>query len=204
MDAIPDFRRDVLVSIRPIYASKILLSRDSRAAQRIEVPDHVGDSCFGCPSVGQPAESCLGQKTVELRRKFTELRATGATAFIYSSSPVRAVVASACIKHVLRLPVTKIWEEHNEAACISKDEFDAYFERLEFEFAIFFDRVRSLKQELKAADLLERFGIVPPQSYRYLTEECAASLIDEPFQAADRYKRRNRARRLSARAAVPC
>src|SRR5712672_315254 len=36
-----------------------LLSRDSRAAQRIEVPDHVGDSCFGCPSVGQPAESCL-------------------------------------------------------------------------------------------------------------------------------------------------
>ena len=170
MDAIPDFRRDVLVSIRPIYASKIL----------------------------------LGQKTVELRRKFTELRATGATAFIYSSSPVRAVVASACIKHVLRLPVTKIWEEHNEAACISKDEFDAYFERLEFGFAIFFDRVRSLKQELKAADLLERFGIVPPQSYRYLTEECAASLIDEPFQAADRYKRRNRARRLSARAAVPC
>ncbi len=37
----------------------VLLSRDSRAAQRIEVPDHVGDSCFGCPSVGQPAESCL-------------------------------------------------------------------------------------------------------------------------------------------------
>src|SRR5260370_13764373 len=36
------------------------LSRDSRAAQRIEIPDHVGDSCFGCPSVGQPAESCLG------------------------------------------------------------------------------------------------------------------------------------------------
>src|SRR5216684_535081 len=35
------------------------LSRDSRAAQRIEVPDHVGDSCFGCPSVGQPAETCL-------------------------------------------------------------------------------------------------------------------------------------------------
>ncbi len=38
------------------------LSRDSRAAQRIEVPDHVGDSCFGCPSVGQPAESCLAEK----------------------------------------------------------------------------------------------------------------------------------------------
>jgi Integrase core domain len=35
------------------------LSRDSRATQRIEVPDRIGDSCFGRPSVGQPAESCL-------------------------------------------------------------------------------------------------------------------------------------------------
>jgi hypothetical protein len=49
----------------PADRSKVLavglefLSRDSRATQRIEVPDHVGDSCFGCPSVGQPAESCL-------------------------------------------------------------------------------------------------------------------------------------------------
>jgi predicted transcriptional regulator len=146
----------------------------------------------------------MGQKTVELRRKFPELGATRATAFIYSSSPVRAVVASARIKHVLRLPVTKIWEEHSEAACISKDEFDFYFHGLTFGFAIFFASVKSLKQELKAADLLRRFGIVPPQSYRYLTEECTASLIDEQFQAADRYKRRNRARRLSACAAIPC
>jgi len=38
-----------------------VLSRDSRAAQRIEVPDQVRDSCFGCPSVGQPAESCLAR-----------------------------------------------------------------------------------------------------------------------------------------------
>src|SRR5258708_39436982 len=46
--------------LNPALATRqSLLSRDSRAAQRIEVPDHVGDSCFGCPSVGQPAESCL-------------------------------------------------------------------------------------------------------------------------------------------------
>jgi predicted transcriptional regulator len=170
MDAIPDFRRDVLVSIRPLYASKIL----------------------------------IGHKTVELRRKFPEHGVTGATAFIYSSSPVGAVVACARIKHVLKLPVTKIWKEHGDAACISKDEFDAYFHGLKFGFAIFFASVKSLKQELKAADLLQRFGIVPPQSYRYLTEECAASLIDEPFQTADRYKRRNRARRLSARPVISC
>jgi predicted transcriptional regulator len=170
MEAIPDFRRDVLVSIRPIYVSKIL----------------------------------DGQKTVELRRRFPELGATGATAFIYSSSPVRAVVGCAQIKYVLRLPVTKLWKEHNDAACISKDKFDAYFAGLTFGFAIVFANVKSLKQELKASDLLDRFGIVPPQSYRYLTQECAALLIDERFQAADRHKRRDRARRLSARPSVAC
>jgi predicted transcriptional regulator len=58
MDALPEFKRDVLVSIRPFYASKIL----------------------------------TGHKTVELRRKFPEVGAVGATALIYSSSPVSAVV----------------------------------------------------------------------------------------------------------------
>jgi predicted transcriptional regulator len=170
MDTVPDFRRDVLVSIRPVHVSKIL----------------------------------KGQKTVELRRRFPELGAKGATAFIYSSSPVRAVVGCARIEHVLKLPVSRIWKEHSDAACISRDEFDAYFSGLAFGFAIVFADVRSLKQTLKAADLLEKFGIVPPQSYRYLTEERASLLIDERFQAVDRHKRRNRARRLSARPAISC
>jgi predicted transcriptional regulator len=109
MDAVPDFRRDVLVSIRPVHVSKIL----------------------------------KGQKTVELRRRFPEL-AKGATAFIYSSSPVRAVVGCARIEHVLKLPVSRIWKEHSDAACISRDEFDAYFSGLAFGFAIVFADVRSL------------------------------------------------------------
>jgi predicted transcriptional regulator len=170
MDAIPGFKRDVLVSIRPIYVSKIL----------------------------------EGQKTVELRRKFPELGATGATAFIYSSSPVRAIVGCARIECVLKLPVSRIWKEHGAAACISRDKFDAYFSGLAFGFAIVFAGVKSLKQEVRAADLLEKFGIVPPQSYRYLTEECASLLIHERFQAVDRHKRRNRAGRLSARPAISC
>jgi predicted transcriptional regulator len=170
MDAIPGFKRDVLVSIRPIYVSKIL----------------------------------EGQKTVELRRKFPELGATGATAFIYSSSPVRAIVGCARIECVLKLPVSRIWKEHSAAACISRDKFDAYFSGLAFGFAIVFASVKSLKQEVRAADLLEKFGIVPPQSYRYLTEECASLLIDERFQAIDRHKRRDRAGGLSARPAISC
>ena len=169
MEAIPEFRRDILVSVRPIYASKIL----------------------------------HGQKTVELRRKFPEVGATGALVLIYSSSPVSAVVGCARIKHVLKLPVSRIWKEYGVATCISKHEFDAYFAGLKHGFAILFESVKSLKRQLEAAELEEKFGILPPQSYRYLTEECAALLSDERIQTSDRYKRRYRARRRSTRSGAP-
>jgi predicted transcriptional regulator len=168
MDAIPDFTRDILVSIRPRYASKIL----------------------------------DGKKTVELRRKFPQAAVVGATALIYSSSPVRAVVGYAQIRRVLKLPVPEIWKEHGAAACLSKSAFDAYFADREFGFAILFERVRSLKKQIEAIDLKTQFGIVPPQSYRYVTEECVALLSDERFQTADRHTHRYRAGRPSARSSV--
>jgi predicted transcriptional regulator len=168
MDAIPEFRRDVLVSIRPHYASKIL----------------------------------GGEKTVELRRKFPEVGAIGVKAFIYSSSPVRAIVGYARIKDVLKLTVSKIWREHGAAACISKSEFDAYFAGLEDGFAIVFESVQPLKKLFKAADLEAQFGIVPPQSYRYVGGDCVALLSDEQSQTSHRHKRRHRAGGPSARAGV--
>ena len=168
MDAISEFRRDILVSIRPNYASKIL----------------------------------NGQKTVELRRKFPEVGAAGALALIYSSSPVSAVVGYARIKFVLKLPVFRIWKEYRIAACISKDEFDTYFTGANYGFVIFLENVKSLRRQLKATDLVQGFGIVPPQSYRYVDEECVALLSDERFQNSGRYKRSYRVRGPSARSSI--
>jgi predicted transcriptional regulator len=165
MEQRPDLRRDVLVSVRPPYAAKII----------------------------------QGQKTVELRRRFPESASPGATVFIYSSSPVSAVVGWALIKQVLRMPVSRIWKEYGPSACISKKEFDAYFDGLKYGFVIFLQKARALKQQLKAIDLKEKFGIVPPQSYRYLTEGYFNLLSDERFQTSNRYERRHRARRSSAR-----
>jgi len=168
MDASYPFTRDVLVSIRPFYASKIL----------------------------------DGQKTAELRRRFPQTAAMGAMALFYSSSPVRAVVGFARIKRVLKLPISTIWKDHGAAACISKEDFDAYFAGLRYGFVILFEKVQALKKQVKASDLEAQFGIVPPQSYRYVAAECLALLNDESFQAPHRYKRRYRARRPPARESV--
>lgn len=158
MEAVSELRRDVLVSIRPFYASKIL------------------DGC----------------KWVELRRKFPEFSTVGATALIYSSSPVSAVVGCARIKDVFKLPVAEIWKQHGVAACISKDDFDAYFADVKHGFAIILGSIKELKKEVKAIDLETQFGIVPPQSYRYVTRECVALLNNGRFQASRRHKRRDR------------
>jgi predicted transcriptional regulator len=168
MDTGPQFKRAILVSIRPCYATKIL----------------------------------EGQKRVELRRKFPIETMTGAMILIYSSSPVSAVVGFARIKKVAKLPVARIWKEHGDAACISKKEFDAYFSGLKFGFAIVFDGIESLGRRLNVNDLHQQFGIVPPQSYRYLSEECAALLKNERVQASGRHQRYNRARRSSARSKI--
>jgi predicted transcriptional regulator len=71
-----------------------------------------------------------GEKTVELRRRFPEQHTRGALALIYSTAPVQAIVGVARIKHVLKLPVSRIWKEYGAAACVSKAEIGAYFSGL--------------------------------------------------------------------------
>ncbi|TWB12958.1 putative transcriptional regulator [Nitrospirillum amazonense] len=159
MNTMPLFKRDILVSIRPTYASKIL----------------------------------SGLKTVELRRKFPEASAIGATVLIYSTSPVQAIVGYARIKDVLRLPVEQIWQDHGEAACIERHDFDAYFDGLAYGFAILLDKVQTLNQQLNVAELKDEFGFVPPQSFRYLDEGYTSLLSDERLQTPYRHKHRNQA-----------
>lgn len=155
MDAIPDFTRDLLVSLHPRHAANVL----------------------------------SGEKTVELRRRFPEQHTRGALALIYSTTPVQAIVGMARIKHVLKLPISQIWREHGAAACVSKTEVQTYFSGLREGYVILLDEAQPFNRQLTMQDLHSRFGIVPPQSYRYLTAGCIALLTDERIQASDRYER---------------
>jgi predicted transcriptional regulator len=151
MDAIPEFTRDLLVSLHPRHASNIL----------------------------------SGDKTVELRRRFPEQHTRGALALIYSTTPVQAIVGMARIKNVLKLPISRIWKEYSAAACVSKAEVKTYFWGLREGYVILFEEARPLKRQLTIKDLYSLFGIVPPQSYRYVTGACIALLSDERVQDSD-------------------
>jgi predicted transcriptional regulator len=137
------------------------------------------------------------EKTVELRRRFPELEGQDANALIYSSSPVSAIVGRARILEVTRLSVSQIWADHRDRACISRRAFYDYFAGLRFGFAIFLSDAAWLNRQLSAAHIEKRYGIVPPQSYRYLNGEYSHLLSDGRVQVPSRHKRGHRVGRCS-------
>ncbi len=121
-----------------------------------------------------------GQKTVELRRRFPVSAPNGTLAYIYSSSPVKAMVGTASIRDVLKLPVEQIWSEFESTAFIERPLFDKYFDGLDHGYALVFDDVRSFSRPFPLNELREKFGFEPPQSFLYAKRDLRKAIRDEP------------------------
>lgn len=121
-----------------------------------------------------------GRKTVELRRRFPVSAPNGTLAYIYSTSPVKAMVGTASIRDVLKLPVEQIWKEFESTAFIEKPLFDKYFEGLDHGYALVFGDVKSFSRPLPLHELREKFGFEPPQSFLYAKRDLRKALQDEP------------------------
>jgi predicted transcriptional regulator len=126
-----------------------------------------------------------GLKTVELRRRFPVAAPRGITAYIYSSSPVRAMVGSTEIKQVVKLPVLEIWKRYGHMAQISRSDFDDYFSGLKEGFALKISNARPFTRPIDLSELRERFGFEPPQSFLYATPILRTALKDEYPNVSD-------------------
>lgn len=120
-----------------------------------------------------------GRKTVELRRRFPLSAPRGTIAYIYSTSPVRAMVGRAEIADVIKLPVKDIWRQYSKTAFIKRPDFDAYFEGVDEGFALEFANARPFTRPLTLSELRDRFGFEPPQSFLYATPILRKALHDE-------------------------
>lgn len=120
-----------------------------------------------------------GKKTVELRRRFPLSAPRGTLAYIYSTSPERAMVGRAEITDVVKLPVSHIWKKYSSSAFINKADFDAYFQGLSEGFALKFANAKPLPRQLDLSELRERFGFEPPQSFLYAKPILRMALRDE-------------------------
>lgn len=138
-------QRDVVLSVRPQYSSKIM----------------------------------SGEKTVELRRRFPISAPNGTRAYIYSTSPDRAMIGVAEIAAVKKLAVDEIWRSYSKVAFIERSDFDKYFDGLEYGMALEFTNVRPFDKPMPLTDLRERFGFEPPQSFLYAKHDLRRALKDE-------------------------
>ena len=123
-----------------------------------------------------------GSKTVELRRRFPIYIPNHSRAYIYSTSPIRALVGSLEIAEVLRLPISTIWEQYKDGACVEKSAFDNYFSGLDEGFALEVSTVCPLPRSLSLSKLRNRFGFRPPQSFQYVKRELQTALQNEYSQ----------------------
>jgi predicted transcriptional regulator len=126
-----------------------------------------------------------GKKTVELRRRFPVSAPRGTIAYIYSTSPVRAMVGSTEIENVVKLPVQEIWKQFGKMAQITKADFDSYFAGVKEGFALKISNARPFSRPINLAELRDRFGFEPPQSFLYATPVLRTALQDEYSDVSD-------------------
>lgn len=117
-----------------------------------------------------------GRKTIELRRRFPATAPVGATAFIYATSPTRALLGLAEIGEVHCRTPRDIWDSFSDRACIAREDFDRYFEGVDSGVAIELKHARRLRRPLDLSELRERFSFEPPQSYLYATPKMREAL----------------------------
>jgi predicted transcriptional regulator len=125
-----------------------------------------------------------GRKTIELRRRFPISAAPGSDILLYSTSPVQSIVAIASLESVLDLAVGWLWRKCGDAAAVTRQEFQAYFQGRARGYALHLDRIRLLDKPLHLSHLARRFGFSPPQSYCYwdspITQLIAHGRVEVP------------------------
>lgn len=204
-------RGDVQISSLQRYVEALgaRLRIEAAFPNRVAIPDAIGDSLGGyddhdqyiLPIFDTPPTSrrdlilsikpeysnkiLVGKKTVELRRRFPSAASKGTVAYIYSTSPICALIGAAEIKNVERLPISTLWSRHGKSASIGKDDFDAYFKGVDEGYALLMTRPRSFLRSLDLAELKERFGFSAPQSYLYVKPNLQRALQNEPSNLSD-------------------
>ena len=110
-----------------------------------------------------------GGKKVELRRRKPSVE--NGPGLIYATTPKKELAATFDIQGVTRTPLHLLWQMVRDVACVTRKEFDAYFDGLETGVAIRLGKVEPLHAPISLKALRTHWpGFQPPQGFRYLDE----------------------------------
>ena len=110
-----------------------------------------------------------GTKKVELRRVKPGI-SEGDIVVVYVSSPVKQIWGTFEVGRIIEKPLHELWDLVQCEACLSKNEFDEYYDGIERGYGIYIRGTAYIKQPIDLNEIRERWGgFHPPQSYRYLS-----------------------------------
>ncbi|ABG52665.1 MAG: ASCH domain-containing protein [Trichodesmium sp. St16_bin4-tuft] len=133
------------------------------------------------------ADKIFYQKTkkVELRRVFPSLDKDDLV-IVYVSSPKKAVVGYFKVKKIIKKNISYLWDEVEEKAGITQEEFYDYYSGLDLGIGIFFQKIKTFSNPVELEQLRQELNTFrPPQSYRYLKPnefEIIKKLVDYDFE----------------------
>lgn len=111
-----------------------------------------------------------GQKTIELRRQIPKHLTDGDLVIVYSTSPDKMIIGFFTVKEVIKITPTNVSEDILTDSCISRIEFQRYFDSANYGYAIKIDQCWTLPVKIELQDLKKKdnnFNV--PQNFRYVT-----------------------------------
>lgn len=106
-----------------------------------------------------------GKKIYEFRRSILK-RNDIEKIYIYSTSPIRKIIAVFEIEQILKDSPERIWKLCQKYGGISKEDFFAYFKNSDLAYAIKICNVVSFQEPIDPYNIIDNFK--PPQSFYYL------------------------------------
>ncbi|MND81939.1 ASCH domain protein [compost metagenome] len=117
-----------------------------------------------------------GSKTIEMRTKIGKKFINGATILIYSSSPIKAIVATVKIDKIQKLKKNEITKHHLKQIHISEQFFNDYMKDKENCYLIEIKDINKLTVPIFLSEL-KSLGFTAPQSFCY-ANECVQKLVN--------------------------
>lgn len=116
-----------------------------------------------------------GTKTVEVRRRFPD-QPSGATLFVYSSTPDRAVLGTVRLESIERPKSHDVWHLYRHEMLIGRDAVADYLTETDSAAILRVTHPHRWPHAVSLAILRRALQLEPPQSFRYLSPDQVADL----------------------------
>lgn len=118
-----------------------------------------------------------GSKTVEVRRNTPKVD-PGCLALLYAATPIRQVVGSCIVDDIVQVSRTRLWRDFRGEVGLTRRQLNSYLIGAPSPSALVLRSVQPLITPVALEVLRASWeGFHPPQSYRFVSEDVAATLL---------------------------